>query len=293
MAIKALDAAVDRFGTPIYVYHDIVHNTWVVEYFRRRGVVFVDSIDEVPHGARLLFSAHGVAPGVRKTALERNIETIDATCPLVAKVHRAVIRYASEGYAILLIGHRGHDEVIGVMSEAPEYIRVVENEREIRSVTFPPDAKVAYLTQTTLSVNETRRMIEILKERFPHIQGPPAANICYATQNRQDAVATLGENVDIVLVVGSRSSSNSRRLAEQSEMLGICSYLVDGPDDIATGWFHGDETVLITAGASAPEQIVQDCVRVLSKRFPATIEEKTVRREDVSFPLPEGLVSVS
>ncbi len=290
MAIKALEAAIERFGTPIYVYHEIVHNTWVVEHFRERGVAFVNSLDEVPHGSRLLFSAHGVSPMVRKTALERNIEAIDATCPLVQKVHRNVVRYASEGYTIILIGHRGHDEVIGTMSEAPEYVRVLENEREIRSVAIPDESKVAYLTQTTLSVNETRRMIEILKERFPKIVSPSAANICYATQNRQDAVTVLGADVEIVLVVGSRTSSNSRRLAERAESLGICSYLVDGPDDITAGWFRGDETVLVTAGASAPEHVVQACVQVLRDRFQTTVEEKTVREETVSFPLPEGLL---
>ncbi len=289
MAIKALEAAIERFGTPLYVYHEIVHNTWVVEDFRRRGVVFVDSLDEIPHGSRLLFSAHGVSPNVRKTVLERDIQAIDATCPLVQKVHRNVVRYASNGYTIILIGHRGHDEVIGTMSEAPEYVRVLENEQEIRSVCIPDESKVAYVTQTTLSVRETQRMVEVLKERFPRIESPRAANICYATQNRQDAVAMLGANVDIVLVVGSRTSSNSRRLAEQAESLGICSYLVDGPDDITAGWFRGDETILVTAGASAPEHVVQDCVQVLRERFQATVEEKTVREENVSFPLPKGL----
>ncbi len=289
MAIKALDAAIERFGTPIFVYHEIVHNNRVVENFRCRGVQFVDSIDEVPPGGRVLFSAHGVSPEIRRTASERNIATIDATCPLVRKVHQDVIRYSTAGYSIILMGHRGHDEVIGVTSEAPESIRIVENAREIEELEFRPEAKLAYLTQTTLSVDDTRRMIDLLKRRFPGIVGPTNANICFATQNRQNAVKELSVGTDIVLVVGSRTSSNSRRLAEKAESLGICSYLVDGPDDIATGWFQGNETVLITAGASAPEQVVQSCVQMLQARFKATVKEKTFCAENISFPLPPPL----
>ncbi len=289
MAIKALDAALERFGTPIYVYHEIVHNTWVVDDFTRKGVRFVDDMEEVPGGSHLLFSAHGVAPEIRLMALERNIRTIDATCPLVNKVHQDVIRYASDGYMIVLIGHRGHDEVIGTMSEAPEYIRIVENEEEINSLAFDEDVKLAYLTQTTLSVDETRRMIGRLRERFPRIVGPDAANICYATQNRQNAVRQLSFGVDIVLIIGSRSSSNSRRLAERAEAIGICSYLVDGPDDITTGWFRGDEIVLVSAGASAPEHVVQGCVDVLKTRFHATVEERRVCEETTVFRLPREL----
>ena len=289
MALKALSAALERFGTPIYVYHEIVHNTWVVEDFRRRGVVFVDDIDAVPNGSRLLFSAHGVAPSIRRTAAERNVQTIDATCPLVSKVHREVIRFASAGYAIIMIGHRGHDEVIGTVSEAPEYVRVVENEEEIDALSLVPDERLAYLTQTTLSLNETNEMVQRLRTKSPQIVGPPSGDICYATQNRQSAVETLAVGADIVLVVGSRNSSNSRRLAERAESLGICSYLVDGPDDIAAGWFSGNETVLITAGASAPEHVVQKCVAVLRERFRATLEEKTVCEEQIEFGLPKEL----
>lgn len=290
MAIKALEAALERFGTPLYVYHEIVHNKWVVEHFRKIGVRFVDRMDDVPSGSRLMFSAHGVSPEVRLTALERNIETIDATCPLVNRIHSEVIRAASSGYFIVLIGHRGHDEIIGTMSEAPEYIRIVENESEIESLSFSPDDKLVYLTQTTLSIKETRRMIELLRQKFPQIIGPPAANICYATQNRQDAIEKLGDGVDVALIVGSRNSSNSRRLAERAESLGICSYLVDGPDDIAAGWFTGDEKVLISAGASAPEHLVQACVQMLRDRFDATVEEKSVCEERISFRLPKELV---
>ena len=289
MALKALTAALERFDTPIYVYHEIVHNTWVVDDFRRRGVVFVDDIDIVPNGSRLLFSAHGVAPSIRRIAVERNIQTIDATCPLVNKVHREVVRFASDGYTIIMIGHRGHDEVIGTVSEAPASVRVVENEQEIDALSFSSDERLAYLTQTTLSLNETNSMVQRLRRRFPTIIGPPSGDICYATQNRQRAVEQLAVGADIVLVVGSRISSNSRRLAECAESLGIGSYLVDGPDDITTGWFSGKETVLVTAGASAPEHIVQKCVTVLQTRFRATIEEKVVCEERIEFSLPQEL----
>jgi 4-hydroxy-3-methylbut-2-enyl diphosphate reductase len=292
MAVKALDAALRYFGQPVYVYHEIVHNTWVVDYFRQQGACFVDSIDCVPVGSRLMFSAHGVSPKVRLQALERNIKTIDATCPLVNSVHHAVIRYASKGYSIILIGHRGHDEVNGTMNEAPESIHVVENEQEIANLSFQPNEKLVYLTQTTLSVEETAKMIKLLQQRFPAIIGHADANICYATQNRQNAVRQLSIEVDVVVVVGSRTSSNSRRLAELAESLGICSYLVDGPNDIVTGLFQGNETVLITAGASAPEQIVQNCVQVLQNQFQATVEEKTTCKESLAFQLPKELPEI-
>jgi 4-hydroxy-3-methylbut-2-enyl diphosphate reductase len=291
MAVKALEAALQRFDAPVYVYHEIVHNTWVVEHFRKLGAKFVNSIDEIPSGSRLMFSAHGISPKIRLLALERNIETIDATCPLVNKVHRDAIRYAAEGYSIILIGHRGHDEVIGTMGEAPEHIRIIENEQEIESLSFQPEEKLAYLTQTTLSVEETAKIIRKLRQRFPRIAGTSVANICYATQNRQDAVRELSREVDVVLVVGSRSSSNSRRLEEQAKLYGICSYLVDGPDDIPINEFHGNETILITAGASAPERIVQDCVQILQKRFQATVEEKTIRKESLKFNLPKEVMN--
>jgi len=290
MAIKALTAALERFGTPLYAFHEIVHNTWVVKDFRRRGVVFVDDVDDVPNDSRLLFSAHGVAPSVRRTAVARNILTIDATCPLVNKVHREVVRFSTEGYTIIMIGHRGHDEVVGTVNEAPDNVRVVENDREIDALDFSSDERLAYLTQTTLSLNETNAMVQRLRTRFPQIVGPPSGDICYATQNRQSTVEKLAVGTDIVLVVGSRTSSNSRRLAERAESLGICSYLVDGPDDIATGWFSGDETVLVTAGASAPEYIVQKCVTVLQTRFGATLEEKIVCEERIEFAIPGELV---
>jgi 4-hydroxy-3-methylbut-2-enyl diphosphate reductase len=276
MAVQSLESAVREFGTPLYVYHEIVHNTWIVEDFCRKGVIFVDTLDEVPVGSRLMFSAHGVSPEIRKIAQERHLETIDATCPLVNKVHQNAIDYAKEGYNIILLGHRTHDEVVGVVGEVPDSIWVVENEKEIDALTFEKEDKLAYLTQTTLSVTETFQKIERLKKRFPEIVGLAQSNICYATQSRQDAVRELCPQADIVIVVGSWTSSNSRRLAEQAEELGICSFLVDGADDIPLGEFTGDETVLITAGASAPEHLVQGCVELLKERFGVAHTEPVV-----------------
>jgi 4-hydroxy-3-methylbut-2-enyl diphosphate reductase len=266
-AVQSLEDAVKQFGTPIYVYHEIVHNTWIVEDFRRKGVIFVDAVDDVPEGARLMFSAHGVSPKIQKIAEERKLKTIDATCLLVNKVHHSAIDYAQKGYKIILIGHRNHDEVVGVVGEVPDAIWIVENESEIDALSFGIEDKLAYLTQTTLSVAETFQRIEQLKERFPQIVGPSQSNICGATQSRQDAVREHCPGADAVIVVGSRSSSNSRRLAEQAEKLGVRSFLVDGAEDIPLNQFTGNETVLITAGASAPEHLVQECVELLKKQF--------------------------
>ena len=266
-AVQSLEHAVEQFGTPIYVYHEIVHNTWIVDDFRRKGVIFVDNIDEVPEGSRLMFSAHGVSPEIRNIAKKRSLTTIDATCPLVKKVHDCAFDYALKGYKIILIGHRNHDEVVGVVGEVPDAIWVVENEAEIDALIFGKDEKLAYLTQTTLAVAETFQLIERLKNRFPQIVGPPQSNICGATQHRQDAVRELCVSADVVIVVGSQSSSNSRRLAEQAENLGVRSFLVDGASDIPLDEFTGNETVLITAGASAPEHLVQGCVDLLKKQF--------------------------
>ena len=271
-AVQSLEDAVEQFGTPIYVYHEIVHNTWIVEDFRRKGVIFVDTVDEVPKGSRLMFSAHGVSPEIREIAKKRSLKTIDATCPLVKKVHDCAFDYALKGYKVILIGHRDHDEVVGVVGEAPDSIWVVENEAEIDALTFGKDEKLAYLTQTTLAITETFRQIERLKERFSQIVGPPLSNICGATQRRQDAVRELCPQADMVIVVGSQSSSNSRRLAEQAEKLGVRSFLVDGANEIPLSEFIGTETVLITAGASAPEHLVQGCVDLLKEQFGAVVE---------------------
>ena len=253
MAIEALELAIEAYGTPLYVYHEIVHNKWVVDRFRQEGVVFVSDLAAVPEGAHLLYSAHGVPPAVRREAAQRRLETIDATCPLVTKVHLEAVRFARRGYTIVLIGHAGHDEVVGTMGEAPASIRLIQKAADVDQIEVPDPSKVAYLTQTTLSVDDMRQIIERLRQRFPQIVGPPRDDICYATQNRQEAVRMLTGDVDMVLVVGSQNSSNSQRLAELAGLRGVAAHLIDGPADIDLGWFAGHETVMITAGASAAE----------------------------------------
>lgn len=289
MAIESLERALEMFGTPLYVYHEIVHNRPVVERFRKRGVVFVDSIQEIPEGATVLYSAHGVAPGIREAANRRRLRAIDATCPLVTKVHLEAIRFAREGYTILLIGHEGHDEVIGTLGEAPDHIRLVQSVEDVAQIDLPADARVAYLTQTTLSLDDAEAIIRALKERFPQIACPSRDDICFATQNRQEAVRELVPQADTVIVLGSQNSSNSQRLAESARLRGKRAYLIDSVEEIGSDWFRGDETVLITAGASAPEEVVVECVEHLKRRFHATVESRTVREEHVSFPLPREL----
>lgn len=289
MAIECLDEAIRRFGSNIYVYHEIVHNKYVVDRFTSQGVTFVDQVDEVPEGSLLLYSAHGVSPVIRDQARARKLQTIDATCPLVTKVHLEAIKFARDGYNIILIGHEGHDEVIGTMGEAPESITLVETPDEVDGLQFPLDAKIAYLTQTTLSVTEAEAVIERLKQRYPHIEAPPKEDICYATTNRQEAVSQLAQSADVVIVLGSQNSSNSRRLMELGASYGPRSFLVDGVHEVPVESFTGDETVLITAGASAPEVVVQECIDNLVERFDAEVEIVTVREEHVSFPLPREL----
>jgi 4-hydroxy-3-methylbut-2-enyl diphosphate reductase len=293
MAIDTLDLAIQLYGTPIYVYHEIVHNRHVVDRFRTQGAAFVDDLNEVPEGSRLLFSAHGVSPEVRRIARERSLDTIDATCPLVTKVHLEALRFARQGYKILLVGHQGHDEVVGTMGEAPQAFVLVESPEQVDRLDFPPGTKLAYLTQTTLSVDDADRIIGRLKERFPDIVGPPKEDICYATQNRQEAVRLLAREADIALVLGSQNSSNSQRLAELAAETGVRAHLIDGAADMDLGWFRGDETVLITAGASAPESVVSECVASLRDRFNATVEERSIREEEVYFPLPKPLRATS
>ena len=289
MAIDTLDQAIRLFGTPIYVFHEIVHNRYVVERFRGEGAVFVDDLAEVPEGSRLLFSAHGVSPEVRAIAARRKLKTIDATCPLVTKVHLEAIRFARLGYKILLIGHAGHDEVLGTMGEAPEAFVLVQSPEDVEALEFPAGTRLAYLTQTTLSVDDANRIIGRLKKKFPEIVGPPKEDICYATQNRQEAVRLLAAETDMCLVLGSSNSSNSQRLAELARESGIPARLIDGAADVDLAWFSGDETVLITAGASAPESAVEQCVELLRDKFQATVEYRTLREEDVYFPLPKSL----
>jgi 4-hydroxy-3-methylbut-2-en-1-yl diphosphate reductase len=289
MAIESLDLAIRAFGTPIYVYHEIVHNKYVVDTFRAKGAIFVDDLEEVPTEATLLFSAHGVSPQIRRVARERRLRAIDATCPLVTKVHIEAVRFAREGYTILLIGHEGHDETIGTMGEAPEAIVLVESVEHAGRLEFPPGAKLAYLTQTTLSVDDANRIIDRLKQRFPQLVGPPKEDICYATQNRQEAIRMLAHEADLVLVLGSQNSSNSQRLKELALESGVAAQLIDCPRDIDDRWFDGVQTVVITAGASAPESVVEECVEYLKRRYGATVESRTLRTEDVHFPLPREL----
>ena len=289
MAIESLERALELFGTPLYVYHEIVHNRPVVERFRDRGVVFVDHIDEILERRDGAGSAHGVAPAIREASRLRNLRAIDATCPLVTKVHLEAVRFAKENYTIILIGHEGPDEVLGTTGEAPRNIRLVQDEAEAEALDLPADAKVAYLTQTTLSVDDAERIIKVLRRRFPQMAGPHRDDICYATQNRQEAVKELVPEVDAVIVLGSRNSSNSMRLAELARSLGKPAYLVDGPHEIDDAALREKDTVLVTAGASAPEEVVEECVRFLQSRYGAHVETRTVREEHVSFPLPREL----
>jgi 4-hydroxy-3-methylbut-2-en-1-yl diphosphate reductase len=289
MAIESLERSLDFFGAPVFVYHEIVHNKYVVERFKSRGVVFVESIEEVPEGSPLLYSAHGVSPQIRDEARTRKLRAIDATCPLVTKVHLEAVKYAKEGYTIILIGHEGHDEVIGTMGEAPERMILVETAGDVEALDLPQSARVAYLTQTTLSVDDANIVIAALRKKFPKIANAPKDDICYATQNRQEAIRELAGRADVVLVLGSQNSSNSKRLAEIAHSLGPHAHLIDGVSDLEPGWFEGSETVLITAGASAPEDVVQECIAYLQAQFGAKIQEEWVREESVHFPLPKSL----
>ncbi|WP_437205748.1 4-hydroxy-3-methylbut-2-enyl diphosphate reductase [Planctomicrobium sp. SH664] len=289
MAIACLEECIRAFGTEIYVYHEIVHNRYVVDRFTREGVKFVNSIEDVPFGKILLYSAHGVSPEIRAQSRARNLQTIDATCPLVTKVHLEAIKYAKGGYNIVLIGHEGHDEVIGTMGEAPESITLVETPEDVDKLTFTTADKIAYLTQTTLSVEEASRVIRRLEERYPQIESPAKEDICYATTNRQHAVRQLVTRADLLLVLGSQNSSNSRRLMEIGIEEGKPSYLIDGRHELQEAWFRDVSTVLVTAGASAPEVVVQECLTYLENHFGATVTPVTTREEHVTFPLPREL----
>ncbi|QDT02601.1 4-hydroxy-3-methylbut-2-enyl diphosphate reductase [Rubripirellula lacrimiformis] len=289
MAIDSLDLTLQKFGAPVYVYHEIVHNQYVVQTFSEKGAVFVNEIDEIPEGSVVLFSAHGVSPAIREAARARNLNALDATCPLVTKVHLEAIKYAKAGYTIILIGHEGHDEVIGTMGEAPEAILLVEDEAGVAELNVADETKLAYLTQTTLSVDDANQIIAKLRERFPKIESPPKADICYATQNRQEAVRVLSDQADVVVVLGSQNSSNSQRLRELAADEHKKAFLVDGPQDLDPNEFSASQTVLITAGASAPESVVQATIDWLVQKFGATVELASIREESVQFPLPKPL----
>ncbi len=289
MAVETLERAIERFGTPLYVYHEIVHNRHVVERFGSRGVLFVDDLEAIPRGATMVFSAHGVSPAIREQASRRGLKAIDATCPLVAKVHREARRFADEGYTIVLVGHRGHDEVVGTVGEAPERIVVVESAEEAERVEPPDPDRVAYLTQTTLSLDDAEAVLAVLRRRFPNLRGPAKEDICYATQNRQRAVRQLAAAAQMAIVVGSRNSSNSRRLAEVAERAGTPAVLVNGPDELQLERFKSVRAVLITSGASTPEEIVQACLDWFRQNFNAEVTEVPVCEESLEFALPREL----
>jgi len=291
MAIDSLELTLQKFGPPVYVYHEIVHNQYVVKTFSEKGAVFVNEIDDIPEGSVVLFSAHGVAPAIRQQAKDRQLTALDATCPLVTKVHLEAIKYAKAGYTIVLIGHQGHDEVIGTMGEAPEAILLVEDEAGVDQLQVADESKLAYLTQTTLSVDDANRIISRLRQRFPQIESPPKDDICYATQNRQEAVRILSDQADVVVVLGSQNSSNSQRLRELAAEQSKRAYLIDGPQDLQESQFSASDQVLITAGASAPESVVRATIDWLVERFDAQVEIQSIREESVHFPLPKPLRS--
>jgi 4-hydroxy-3-methylbut-2-enyl diphosphate reductase len=292
-AIDIVEIALKKFPHPIYVRKEIVHNRAVVENFKRQGVIFIDSLQEAPPGSLVIFSAHGVSPAVRQEARERNVQVIDATCPLVTKVHLEVHKYVRDGYTIILIGHKEHDEVEGTTGEAPDRIQVVGTVEEVAALQVPDPNKVVCLTQTTLSVDETRDIAMAIKKRFPNLVSPTKDDICYATQNRQDAVKELIKaGIDLLLVVGSRNSSNSIRLCEVARAQGVESHLIDDAAEIQPQWLAKVKSLGLTAGASAPDYLVEDVVKYLKARG-ATVEDLEVIKEDVSFALPRELLSAA
>jgi 4-hydroxy-3-methylbut-2-enyl diphosphate reductase len=292
-AIEIVERALEVVGVPIYVRREIVHNRHVVEALREKGAIFVDELDEVPGGATVIFSAHGVSPAVRESATARQLRVIDATCPLVTKVHLEAIRYAKEGRTIVLVGHADHDEVIGTLGEAPRRIVVIDSVEEAERLVVEDPEKVAYLTQTTLSVDDTKAVIEVLRRRFPAILGPSRDDICYATQNRQAAVKQLANDVDLVLVLGAANSSNANRLREVAEALGTRARLINDVRDIRPEWLEGCARIGVTAGASTPEFLVREVVEYLGGRGTPAVREFRVVEEDVRFGLPHELLEIA
>ncbi|MEA2303121.1 MAG: 4-hydroxy-3-methylbut-2-en-yl diphosphate reductase [Solirubrobacteraceae bacterium] len=289
-AVQTVERALELYGPPVYVRKEIVHNKHVVEQLRERGAVFVDELDaSIPEGSMTVFSAHGVSPMVHAEAERRNLRTIDATCPLVTKVHREALKFASEGYTIVLIGHDGHEEVEGTMGEAPEHIVLVETEADVEALDVPDPDKLAYISQTTLSVDETRQIIARLRERFPAITGPRTDDICYATTNRQAAVKQMAGHCELVLVIGSRNSSNSNRLVQVAQEHGAASHLIDHEGQVRDEWLEGVTTLGISSGASAPEELVQRLVGFFRDRGTPEVEEFEVMQEDVRFMLPKTI----
>jgi 4-hydroxy-3-methylbut-2-en-1-yl diphosphate reductase len=291
-AVQTVERALARHGAPVYVRKEIVHNKHVVEQLRARGAIFVESETEVPEGSVTVFSAHGVAPSVHENAKARRLRTIDATCPLVTKVHVEARRFAADGYMVVLVGHDGHEEVEGTMGEAPDNMVLVQTEQDVDELELPDPDKVAYISQTTLSVDETRGIIERLRERFPAIVGPRTDDICYATTNRQAAVRALATQCDLVLVIGSRNSSNSLRLVEVARDYGADAHLMDNARELDESWLEGVRTLGISSGASAPEELVQELVELFRSRGVVDISEFEVTREDVRFMLPKAIRGV-
>jgi 4-hydroxy-3-methylbut-2-enyl diphosphate reductase len=289
-AIDIVRIALEAFGPPIYVRKEIVHNRFVVEELQGKGAIFVDSVEEVPDGERVIYSAHGVSPEVREASEKRNLRVIDATCPLVTKVHVEAVKFAKEGYSLMLIGHRDHDEVIGTLGEAPIVTQVVGSPEEVDSLIVANPDRVAYLTQTTLSLDETKDIIAALRRRFPDIKGPAAQDICYATENRQVAVKHVASDADLLLVVGSENSSNSNRLVEVARNLATTSHLIDNYRDIKQEWLEGVKTIALTAGASAPECLVEEVVKFLGTKGFNNVQEVEVMPENVRFGLPPEIV---
>lgn len=285
-AIDVVEEALAKYGKPVYVKHQIVHNSHVIDDLSQKGAVFVESVDDVPNGSVVIFSAHGVPPSAHAEAAARNLRIIDATCPLVAKVHLEAKRYSREGYSILLVGHRGHVEVIGTSGEAPEVTQLVETVEDANKVIVPNPDKVVCLTQTTLSVDDTRKIVEALKARFPRLVFPPKEDICYATQNRQNAVKELAKGVGLVIVVGSKNSSNSNRLVEVARDLGVKAYLVNEFSEIDPVWLDNVDSVGITSGASVPDYLVQEVIKRLKESGISEVAELSVLKENTKFSLP-------
>jgi len=288
-AVETVERALKRFGAPVYVRKQIVHNLPVVRDLESKGAIFVEELDEVPEGATVVLSAHGVAPEVHREGMQRSLRVIDATCPLVTKVHNEAKKFAGDGFDIVLIGHEGHEEVVGTMGEVPRSITLIGSPAEAEKLDLGDAKRVAYLSQTTLSVDETNEVIDVLRKRFPVIQGPPREDICYATQNRQQAVKAIAPRSDVVLVIGSDNSSNSNRLAEVARSLGARAYLIDDETEIKPEWLEGARTVGVTSGASAPEWLVDRVIGYFRARGVADVETVTVIEEDVHFALPKEL----
>lgn len=290
-AIETVEKALKIWGAPIYVKHEIVHNKHVVNGLKARGAIFIEDVNDVPEGARLIYSAHGVSPEVKLQASKRNLIEIDATCGLVTRVHSAVKRYASHGYQIILIGHRNHVEIIGTAGEAPEVTTIVESVEDVKNLTFPPNEKLFYITQTTLSLDDVKDITDALMQKYPEITTLPSSSICYATTNRQMALREITDETNLVLVVGDPQSSNSNRLQELASKRGIASYLINDESEIKAEWMQGVKTIGLTAGASTPEEIVQKCIKRLIELGVKEVEDVVYTTEDVVFQLPKQILT--